>query len=114
MRRDEVGRYCDADGVRHSLVVRRTADRGWEVVDVDPGGARLVERLTDSADERPQAEAIARDYAATAEARSHGSGRGPRDGVPERGGARASHDRRPSEGARESQARSAALSGAPG
>ena len=70
-----VGGYRDADGVRHRLVVRRTDDRGWEVVDVDPTGARVVERLTDGVDGRPQAEAIARDYLATSVHRDGGTGR---------------------------------------
>ena len=114
MKGNMVGGYRDADGVRHRLVVRRTDDLGWEVVDVDPTSARLVERLTDGVDGRAEAEAIARDYLTTAVHRDGGSGRGPRDAVPERGGARASNHRRPSRGARARQARAATLSGAAG
>ena len=70
MKRNRVGSYRDAGGVRHRLVVRPAGDRAWEVVDVDPTDVRLVERLTDGVDGRPQAEAIARDYLTTAPARA--------------------------------------------
>ena len=35
MREPAIGSYRDADGARHELVVRETADGGWQVLDLD-------------------------------------------------------------------------------
>ena len=35
MSEPEIGSYRDADGARHKLVVRQTADGDWHVLDVD-------------------------------------------------------------------------------
>ena len=45
----------------------------WRVLDVGPTGTRLVEELTGCDDERPQAEALARDYAQQAELTARGT-----------------------------------------
>ncbi len=47
-------RYCDAAGGWHDVVVRQTAEDAWEIVDT----------LRGYDDGRPQAAAVARDYAA--------------------------------------------------
>ena len=35
MKEPAIGSYRDADGARHELVVRETADGGWQVLDLD-------------------------------------------------------------------------------
>ena len=35
MREPTIGSYRDADGAKHELVVRTTADGGWHVLDLD-------------------------------------------------------------------------------
>ena len=67
MREPAIGSYRDADGARHKLVVRQTADGGWHVLDIDVDGetAHVVDALAGDQDGRPQAEAIARDYLTT-------------------------------------------------
>ena len=35
MREPAIGSYRDADGARHELVVRQTADGDWQVLDID-------------------------------------------------------------------------------
>ena len=67
MREPAIGSYRDADGARHELVVRQTADGGWHVLDIDVNGetAHVVDALAGDQDGRPQAEAIARDYLTT-------------------------------------------------
>ena len=64
MREPAIGSYRDADGARHELVVRETADGDWQVLDVDSAPRRRTSstRSTGDQDGRPQAEAIARDY----------------------------------------------------
>jgi hypothetical protein len=54
-------RYCDADGVWHTLQVRNTAG-SWQVVDLVGEQEQVIETLTGVGDGRPQADAIARDY----------------------------------------------------
>jgi hypothetical protein len=56
-------RYRDAAGHDHHLRVERTPRGFWRVLDVGPDGERLVEELCCHDDQRPQAEALARDYA---------------------------------------------------
>ena len=47
MREPAIGSYRDADGARHELVVRETADGGWQVLDLDVDGdtAHVVDAL---------------------------------------------------------------------
>jgi hypothetical protein len=56
-------RYRDADGTVHDLVVRRSPQGAWEILDTSPAHTQLVDSLSGFDDGRPQAEAIARDYA---------------------------------------------------
>ena len=58
-------RYRDADGVWHTLEVRQTPDGAWEVIDRAGEQTRVVDTLAGFGDGRPEAEALARDYAAT-------------------------------------------------
>jgi hypothetical protein len=60
-----VSRYRDSQAADHVVVVQRT-DEGWEILDESDGDSRLVDRLTDPADDRACAEALARDYAGQA------------------------------------------------
>ena len=57
-------RYRDADGIWHTLEVRKR-DGGWQVLDLDGEQEHVIETLTGFGDGRPQAVAIARDYLAT-------------------------------------------------
>ena len=54
--------YRDADGAAHEVLVGRTADGRWQVVDASDAGERVVDTLDGYDDDRPQAEAVARDY----------------------------------------------------
>jgi hypothetical protein len=56
-------RYRDAAGVEHRMRLERSTAGRWRVLDESPAGVRLVEELTGYEDRRPQAEALARDYA---------------------------------------------------
>ena len=49
MREPPIGRYRDADGNRHELLVRETAEGGWQVLDadVDADTAHVVDELAD-------------------------------------------------------------------
>ena len=60
--------YRHADGSRHEVLVHRTPEGDWQVLDTSPAGTSVVETLSGITDGRPQAEALARDYAATARA----------------------------------------------
>jgi hypothetical protein len=57
-------RYRDADGIWHTLEVRKGAG-GWQVLDLDGEHEHVIETLSGAEDGRPQADAIARDYLAT-------------------------------------------------
>ena len=59
--------YRDADGARHELVVRETADGRLAGARLDVARRRRTSstRSTGDEDGRPQAEAIARDYLTT-------------------------------------------------
>ena len=57
-------RYRDAAGGWHDVVVRQTAEDAWEIVDVAAERTRIVDTLRGYDDGRPQAAAVARDYAA--------------------------------------------------
>ena len=103
--------YRDADGARHELVVRETADGGWHVLDLDVEAetVRVIETLAGGEDGRPQAEAIARDYLTTVAGTVRDAGRTPRDPIPEQGGADARNHRCPRPGPRTREARGTAL-----
>ena len=107
----EIGSYHDADGARHKLVVRQTADGDWHVLDIDVASdtTHVVDALVDEQDGRPQAEAIARDYLTTVGA--HGPAAGPAAGepIPEQGGSDALSHRRPHPAPRARRARRVAL-----
>jgi hypothetical protein len=111
MRQPPIGRYRDAESYRHELVVRETADGGWQVLDAntDTETAHVVDTLTDDQDGRPQAEAIARDYLATVAGSETGAGPAPGDAIPEQGGPDACSHRRPHDAPRVRRPREAAL-----
>jgi hypothetical protein len=111
MNQPAIGRYRDADGARHELVARETADGGWHVLDLDLQSetARVIEALADDEDGRPQAEAIARDYLTTVGGTARDAGRTPCDPIPEQGEADACNHHRPRPGPRKREARGAAL-----
>jgi hypothetical protein len=111
IREPAIGNYRDADGARHQLVVRETADGGWHVLDldVDAETAHVVDALQGGQDGRPQAEAIALDYLSTVGGTAPGAGRMARDPIPEQGEADARNHRRPRPGPRKREARGAAL-----
>jgi hypothetical protein len=111
MREPTIGSYRDADGAKHELVVRTTAERGWHVLDLDldTETAHVVDALQGSEDGRPQAEAIARDYLSTVAAMQPEAGRTPGDPISEQGGSDDRNHRRPRSGPRHRQARGAAL-----
>ena len=54
--------YKDARGVHHDVMVRKRDD-GWQVLDVSVGRTTVIETLTRVDEGRPEAEAIAREYA---------------------------------------------------
>jgi hypothetical protein len=114
IREPAIGSYHDAEGARHELVVRETADCGWHVLDLDLDGetAHVVDALDGDQDGRPQAEAIARDYLTTVAATARDAGRTPRDPISEQGGSDDRSHRRPRPGPRKREARGAALPGA--
>jgi hypothetical protein len=55
--------YQDARGVHHDVIVRKTPGGGWQVVDISVANTTVIETLTAADDGRPEAEAIAREYA---------------------------------------------------
>jgi hypothetical protein len=111
MKQPMIGSYRDADGARHELVVRETADGGWHVLDLDLGGetAHVVDALAGDQDGRPQAEAIARDYLTTLVGTARDAGPTPRGPIPEQGGPDARTHPRPRPGPRTCEARGTAL-----
>lgn len=114
MREPEIGSYHDADGARHELVVRHSADGDWRVLDIEVAAdtAQIVETLTDDQDGRPQAEAVARDYLTTVGGREAPAGPAAGDAIPEQGGSDAPshHGPHPTHG-QGSRRRAAALPG---
>lgn len=56
-------RYRDAAGASHEIVVHETAEGAWEILDTTSRASRVVDTLSGCDDGRPQAEAVARDYA---------------------------------------------------
>lgn len=114
MKRATVGSYQDAGGARHELVVRETADGGWQVLDLCIEGARVIDTLAADQDGRSQAEAIARDYLSTVERYRAPARRDAGEAIPEEGGPDArSHGRPRCLGQRESPARGFALPRSP-
>ena len=66
------GSYRARDGTRHRVLVRRTPEGRWQVLDRREGHTIEVETLTGHNDRRAQAEALARDYAAEQQAHHDG------------------------------------------
>ena len=56
-------RYRATDGGEHQVVVQRTREGRWRVLDVADSDVAVVETLTGHDDRLAQAEALARDYA---------------------------------------------------
>ena len=110
MREPPIGSYRDADGARHELVVRQTAD-DWQVLDIEVTSdtAHVVDALAGDQDGRPQAEAIARDYLTTVGAHEPGAGPAAGEPIPEQGGSDARSHRRPHPAPRPRRARGVAL-----
>jgi hypothetical protein len=111
MKQPKLGSYRDADGARHELVVRETADGGWHVLvlDLDGETAHVVDALAGDQDGRPQPEAIARDYLTTLVGTARNAGRTSRDLIPEQGGPDARTHPCPRPGPRTREARGTAL-----
>ena len=103
--------YRDADGSRHRLVVRHTADGDWHVLDIDVTSdtAHIVDALAGEQDGRPQAEAIARDYLTTVGRLEPAAGPVAGEPIPEQGGSDARSHRRPRPAPRQPRARGVAL-----
>jgi hypothetical protein len=110
MSEPEIGSHRDADGARHQLFVRQTAD-DWLVLDIDVTSdtAHVVDTLAGDQDGRPQAEAIARDYLTTVGGDLAGAGPAAGEPIPEQGGSDARSHRRPHPAPRARRARGAAL-----
>ena len=96
--------YQHADGSRHEVLVHRTPEGNWQVLDTSPAGTSVVETLSGITDGRAQAEALARDYAATASHFVPAKGRQHAERIPEKGGAHGHSDRRPPRRAHQQQA----------
>ena len=45
MKQPVVGSYRDADGARHELAVRETAEGDWQVLDTGADGVRVIDTL---------------------------------------------------------------------
>jgi len=111
MRERPIGRYRNAAGARHELVVCETADGGWHVLDrdIERDTAHVVDALAGDQDGRPQAEAIAREYLAAMGGRGAEAGPPSGEPIPEQGGTDARSHRRPRPGPRSRGARGVAL-----
>lgn len=111
MTEPEIGSYRDAEGARHTLVVRQTADGDWNVLDIDVTSdtAHVVDALAGDQDGRPQAEAIARDYLTTVLGLEPGAGPAVGEPIPEQGGSDDRNHRRPRPASRQPRARRVAL-----
>ena len=68
MRDPVTARYRARDGTEHLVSVDRTSEGRWCVLDHDADRALVVETLTGHDDRRPQAQALALDYAAEQQA----------------------------------------------
>ena len=111
MREPPTGSYRDAAGTRHEIVVRKTADGDWQVLDLDieADTAHVVDTLAGDQDGRPQAEAVARDYLTTVDGCQAGAGSAAGDAIPEQGGPDARSQRRSHPATRARRSRGAAL-----
>ena len=54
--------YDDLEGQRHEIILRRTAEGNWEVLDTCAGEERVIDTLDGRVDGATQAEAVADDY----------------------------------------------------
>jgi hypothetical protein len=95
-----VGRYIDAGGTTHDLVVRKAEPGGWQALDVCAEAEHVIDTLIDRQDDRPQAEAVAHDYLRAGRFVA-APGRGSGEAIPDQGGADAHSDRRPRSAARQ-------------
>jgi hypothetical protein len=111
MRDPAIGNYRAADGARHELVVRETAEADWHVLDIDMTSetTHVVDALAGDQDGRSQAEAIARDYLTTVGGYEPGAGPPAGEPIPEQGGPDARSHRRPRPVPRQHRARRVAL-----
>ena len=88
--------YHDAAGARHDRSCDRRAAGNWQVLDTGVDArARVIDTLDGRDDDRPQAEAVARDYLANRVDAQRRAGRAPGEAIPEHGGADAHSHRRP-------------------
>jgi hypothetical protein len=101
--------YRGANGVRHEIVVRRTAAGDWQVLDTCADETSVIESLDGLVDGEPQAEAVARDYAANRARPDAAPGREAAGAIPEQGGADADNDRRPRSAPRQPRVSTTAL-----
>ena len=101
--------YRHADGSRHEVLVHRTPDGDWQVLDTSMEGTRVVETLSGITDGRAEAEALARDYAATASRIEPAKGHEHAEGIPEKRGANGHSDRPTRTEAHKQRARAASL-----
>lgn len=101
--------YRAADGRRRQVLVRRTAEGDWRVLDTCGEDTAVVETLDGREDGPEQAEALARDYLQTVRGAADESGREPGRPIPEGRGADEHSDRRHCQRAREARAGAAAL-----
>src|SRR5205823_7508227 len=76
--------YRDGDERRHEVLVRRTAEGDWQVLDTCGEHTTVVETLDGSEDGPEQAQAVARDYLQTVAAVPHEAGRPSGRAIPER------------------------------
>jgi hypothetical protein len=65
-------RYRASDGTEHRVLVQRTTEGRWRILDTDGQDPVVVETLTGHDDRLAQAEALARDYAAERQAHHDG------------------------------------------
>jgi hypothetical protein len=102
--------YRDAAGILHEVVVRKTVEGDWEVLDTCAGEGLVIERLDGRVDGEAQADAVAGDYVTTGRFVPV-TGRNGGEAIPEQGGADADSDCRSAFAARSPHARGPALSG---
>ena len=100
--------FRDVDGVGHEVIVRRTPTGDWQVLDTCAAGTIVIETLDGGVDDRPQAEAVARDYVEAGRLLPW-TGTPRAEPIPEQGGADADRDRRPRSAPHQPRARGAAL-----
>jgi hypothetical protein len=100
--------YRDAAGIRHEIVVSKTAAGDWQVLDTCSDESRMMETLDGREDDEPQAEAVARDFLSAGRFNTP-AGQRPAEAIPEQRGADASSDPRPRPPAHQPRARGIAL-----